>query len=131
MHMNLAVCLGAEQHARDAGLDPALFMRTKFIGGYLIGYPGYVDSINKNAGAAIRKMLFIPWFGEAEGRRLHDSALGLIVQADQQVRLGADVGERDGTNFFRALEERRDATDSTATLKNALDLGLVDISQLA
>ena len=124
-----AVGVAIELCAREHGFDSKAVWGSKFIGGYLLGYTTYLDDIDERLGGAVRQMLFDGMFGPELGREAFKKATGHFLLEDQQTKRGWGAAVPDGKRYFVALEEKRDSTDSTESLKAMFAIGTVDISQ--
>jgi len=119
--------LGAPRAAKDADVDADAFFTSRFFSGYLLAYPSYADDASRQLGAGIRMMLFHTIHGEASGSEIHDRGMRHLMAGDEQTRKGASVGEVDGENFFKALENGDRADGATDALKMALKINVCDV----
>lgn len=115
--------------AREHKLDSNAVWGSKFIGGYLLGYSNFLNDVDERLSEAVRQMIFTGMFGPEEGRAAFKTAMGLFLLDDQQIKRGWGAGAPDGERYFRALEMKRDSSDSTDSLKVMFEIGMVDIGQ--
>jgi hypothetical protein len=115
--------------AGEHGFERENFMTCRFVTGYLMGYPEYVDDIDENMGSIIRQLLFDGIFGGDAGKELFQRCTGYTLLDDQQTRRGWGAGVVDGRSYFQALEQRQDATNSNNSIKLMFDTGWIDPAQ--
>jgi hypothetical protein len=129
----LPMLIGAsvKMHIKGSGADDANIWNTKFLAGYVLGFPDYLDNIDERFGGQIRQMLFDAIHGPETGKELFSRSLALLLQEDQQVKKGWGTGAADGERYFRALDNGSDAHDATMSLKSMFEVGAVDMRQLA
>jgi hypothetical protein len=122
------VALRFAKECSDRGLDRSAGLRSRFFGGYLLGFPDYVDQIDERFGGAIRKAIFDATFGREDGGSSFRKALANLSDGDEQTRRGRGAGMTDGRAFFQAVENAEDV-DEPIGLKAMFDIGQVDLSQ--
>lgn len=90
---------------------------SRFFNSYVVGYCTRLDDYDENLGSSIRagllKALFEPTDFVAQNR--FNLTVALAQSDDQPTRLALESGERDGTAYFNALLEQRDATEDATT----------------
>jgi hypothetical protein len=114
--------------AKTNEADIRTFTHSRFVAGYLLGYPDHLDSIDEQFGGAIRKILFDSFYGSADGAEMFRKAMGHFLLHDDQTRKGWGAGVPDGKRYFDALDRQINAKGSYDSL-NVFGLGLVDVSQ--
>ena len=128
-HLTLALAASVEGCARKHQLDSQAVWGSKFIGGYLLGYPTYLDDVDERLAGLVRQMLFDGMFGADYGREAFKKAMEHLLLEDQQTKRGWGAAAPDGERYFRALEEKRDAADSMTSLNAMFEIQSIDISQ--
>jgi hypothetical protein len=126
-HLSIALSGSIENCIREAGLDHDEAWGSRFISGYLLGYPSVLDEIDERFGASIRKMLFDSIFGSEEGNELYRASMGHFLLNDVQTKRGWGAGVRDGERYFQALERRQNAEGSTNALIALFKIGCIDV----
>ena len=102
--------------------------KSRFIGGYLVGYTDYLDGIDERFGAGIRAMLFKNAYPGSDTEMFRKTA-GYLLIDDEQTKRGFGAGVPDGRRYFSALESKTNATGATDSLSAMFDIGSVDIGQ--
>ncbi|MEO6388186.1 MAG: hypothetical protein ABIT16_04370 [Croceibacterium sp.] len=115
--------------AKSKKADLRTFTHSRFVAGYLLGYPDHLDSIDKDFCGVVRKMLFDAFYGGADGPEMFRKAMGHFLLHDDQTRKGWGAGVPDGQQYFDALDRQTKATGSYDSLNELFKLGIVDLSQ--
>ncbi len=124
---SLIVLGGLRMNAAERQLDWRTILESRWFGGYLLGYPHYLDEIDQQLGGAVRKLLFDNAY--ADGEKMFRHAMGHYLQEDEQTTHGHGTGIPDGTRYFSALENDADAEDTTLGLATMLDIKIIDTQQ--
>lgn len=120
------LCASIMTEAERSGIARDRAITSKFACGYMMGYPHYVDEIDQTYGANIRQLIFDSVFGSDVGPELFMRTIGLFLAHDEHLRRGWGCGAADGQRYFRALEERKDATGSADSLRMFSQSEIID-----
>ena len=124
--MALGGTLAGHVLPRGGNLDQAF--KSKFFGGYLLGFPHFLDEIDENIGTAVRKVIFEAILGPVDGPALCAAAMGGQRSKDGQTIRGFMSGIADGNRYFEALDKGKEATSATHSLEYAVTHGLADLN---
>lgn len=130
-YLPMAIGSAIETCALNHNLDSKSVWKSKFVGGYLLGYTTYLDTVDARLGSAIRQLLFDSLLGPENGRALFKVATGHFLLDDPQTKRGYGAALIDGERYFKSLESKQDATDFAESLKIMFTIGSVDIDQAA
>jgi hypothetical protein len=128
-YLPMAVGASVETCIRQASVDREAAWGSRFVSGYLLGYPDYLDNIDERFGAAVRQLLFDSVFGPEQGKELFRASMGHFLLQDPQTNRGWGAGAPDGERYFRALETKRDAEGTSDSLIAMFQIGSVDVGQ--
>ena len=109
-----AVFRGLELRHKEK-VEAADIWRSKFFNAYLNAYPRYLETqISEHMGAPIRFALMrsILLCSDAEAQTRFNAFRTALEGGDKETEDGFVVGQEDGSQYFKALIEDREADDS-------------------
>ena len=125
----MAIGASVETCIRKSAAERDLAWGSRFVAGYLLGFPEYLDQIDQQFAGRIRKMIFDAVLGAEDGERFFQAALAHFMREDIQTKRGWGAGAADGQRYFQALENKQEATGCFDSL--AIFIEMSDLKQQA